>query len=116
MEVPRIRTRTTDSKQHEEEMKVVRDFIENCLMERISKSEMLGGWQHWQLVYQLEVFGQEGSEVWSVDFEQYPPRVQKGDIGKINLYEGICLFRTLCPDQRNDILGFCDAVRKLPHL
>jgi L-ascorbate metabolism protein UlaG (beta-lactamase superfamily) len=89
MEVPPIRTRTTDPKQHKREMNVIRDFIENRLMGRILKSNMLGGWLHWQVVYQLEVFGQEDSEVWSIDFAQDKLRVQKGDLGKINIYEGI---------------------------
>ncbi len=89
MEVPPIRTRTTDPKQHKREMKVVRDFIENHLMGRILKSDMLGGWLHWQVVYQLEVFGQGDSEVWGIDFAQDKLRLQKGDLGKINIYEGI---------------------------
>ena len=89
MEIPRIRTQTTDKKQHEQEMKTVRNFIENQLVDRISKSEMLQGWQHWQMVYQLEVFGQEGSEIWHIDFAQPEFRIQKGDLGKTNLYEGI---------------------------
>jgi hypothetical protein len=89
MEVPPIRTRTTDPKQHEKEMKVIRDFIENHLMERILRSDMLKFWLHFQVVTQLEVFGQEGSEVWGIDFAQDKLRVQKGDLGKINIYEGI---------------------------
>jgi L-ascorbate metabolism protein UlaG (beta-lactamase superfamily) len=89
MEVPPIRTRTTDPKQHKREMKVVRDFIENHLMGRILKSDMLGAWLHWQVVYQLEVFGQGDSEVWGIDFAQDKLRLQKGDLGKINIYEGI---------------------------
>ena len=76
--------------QYEEEMKVVEDFVGNCLMDRILNSELLGGWQHWQIVYQLEVFGQKGSQVWTVDFGQPgKPRLHKGDLGKISLYEGI---------------------------
>ena len=89
MEVPPIRTQTTDPKQHEKEMKVIRDFVENRLMERILRSDMLKFWLHFQVVTQLEVFGQEGSEVWSIDFAQDKLRVQKGDLGKINIYEGI---------------------------
>ena len=89
MEVPPIRTQTTDPKQHEKEMKVIRDFIENHLMERILRSDMLKFWLHFQVVTQLEVFGQEGSEVWGIDFAQDKLQVQKGDLGKINIYEGI---------------------------
>ena len=89
-EVPKIKTQTTDPEQCQREMKVVNDFIENCLIERILKSELLGGWQHWQIVYQLEVFGGNDPQAWSIDFGQPGnPTIQKGDIGKINLYEGI---------------------------
>ncbi len=88
--VPPIKTQTVDPEQYEKEMRVVEDFIENCFLERILKSELLGGWQHWQIVYQLEVFGQEGSQIFTVDFAQPgQPQLEKGDIGKINLYEGI---------------------------
>lgn len=89
LEVSPIQTRTTDPAQHENEMKVIRDFIENHFMERILKSEILEGWKHWKVVYQLEVFGQGESEVWSIDFGQSELRIQKGDLGKINLYEGV---------------------------
>lgn len=89
MEVPPIRTRTTDKQQHEDEMTVIRNFIEKELMEEIFKSDMLAGWKHWQIVYQLEVFGQEGSEIWSIDFGAPEVHIQKEDLGKINLYEGI---------------------------
>jgi hypothetical protein len=89
LEVSPIRTQTVDAKQHEHEMKTVRDYIDNCLMDRLSASEMLNAWKHWQVVYQLEVFGQEDSEVWSIDFAQDELRIQKGDLGKINIYEGI---------------------------
>jgi L-ascorbate metabolism protein UlaG (beta-lactamase superfamily) len=89
MEIPPIRTRTTDPKLYGQEKEAVEDFIENCLMDRILKSDMLEGWRHWQVVYQLEVFGQEGSDVWSIDFGQDQPSLVKEDLGKINLYEGI---------------------------
>ncbi len=89
MEVPPIRTRTTDHNQHKNEMTVVKDFIQNQFMDMMLKSDMMPGWRHWKVVYQLEVFGQDGSEVWSVDFGVEEPEIQKGDIGKINLYEGI---------------------------
>jgi len=90
LEVPAIKTQTTDPTEYEREMKVVEDFLENCLMERILNSELLGGWQHWQIVYQLEIFGQEGSQPWTIDFAQPDkPQLHKSDIGKINLYEGI---------------------------
>jgi hypothetical protein len=89
-EVPAIRTQTSDPEEYQRELKVVDDFIENCFLERILNSELLEGWQHWQIVYQLEVFGQERPQAWTIDFGQ-PKKIQlhKGEIGKINLYEGI---------------------------
>lgn len=89
LEVSPIRTQTTDAVQHEQEMKVIRDFVENQYVDRILKSEILQGWKHWRMVYQLEVFGQGESEIWSIDFGESELRIQKGDLGKINLYEGI---------------------------
>lgn len=89
MEVPPIRTRTRDLTLHEKEMQVIRNFLDNELMNRLKKSDLLEGWQHWQVAYQLEVFGLDGSEVWSIDFGQPDPKIEKCDLGKINLYEGI---------------------------
>ena len=88
--VPVITTQTTDPKEYKREMQVVDDFIGNCLIERVLKSELLEGWKHWQIVYQLEVFGQDKPQAWTVDFSQSgEPKLHKGDIGKINIYEGI---------------------------
>ena len=89
LEVSPIRTQTTDPAQHKQEMNVIREFIENQFIDKILESEILQGWKHWKMVYQLEVFGQRESEVWSIDFGQAELRIQKGDLGKINLYEGI---------------------------
>ncbi|MGV7220737.1 MAG: MBL fold metallo-hydrolase [Nitrospinales bacterium] len=89
MEVPRMQTRTSGSEEYKLEMDAVRGFIENDLINRIEKSEMLEAWQYWQVVYQLEIFGQTGSEVWHIDFGQKDLKIQKGEPGKTNLYEGI---------------------------
>ena len=89
-EVPAIKTQTTDPELYKKEMEVVEGFIEDCLIERILNSDLLSGWQHWQIFYQLEVFGQEGSQVWGIDFGQSSqPKLHKGMLGKISLYEGI---------------------------
>ena len=71
------------------EIKAVRSFIENEFIGLLAKSEMLESWKHWQVIYQLEVFGQEGSEIWHIDFGQNDLQIQKGEPGKTNLYEGI---------------------------
>ncbi len=89
LEISPIRTRTTDPAQHEQEMNVIREFIENQFIGKLLKSEILQGWKHWKMVYQLEVFGQGESIVWSIDFGQDQFQLHMGSLGKINLYEGI---------------------------
>ena len=129
--VPVITTQTTDPTEHKREMQVVDDFIGNCLIERVLKSELLEGWKHWQIVYQLEVFGQDKPQAWTVDFSQSgEPQLHKGDIGKINIYEGIssselCAlvegktswdYVTLCGNYRtfNNIYRITDGRFELP--
>ena len=129
--VPVITTQTTDLTEHKREMQVVDDFIGNCLLERVLKSELLEGWKHWQIVYQLEVFGQDKPQAWTVDFSQSgEPKLHKGDIGKINIYEGIssselCAlvegktswdYVTLCGNYRtfNNIYRITDGRFELP--
>ena len=129
--VPVITTQTTDPTEHKREMQVVDDFIGNCLIERVLKSELLEGWKHWQIVYQMEVFGQDEPQAWTVDFSQSgEPKLHKGDIGKINIYEGIssselCAlvegktswdYVTLCGNYRtfNNIYRITDGRFELP--
>ena len=129
--VPVITTQTTDPTEYKREMQVVDDFIGNCLLERVLKSELLEGWKHWQIVYQLEVFGQDDPQAWTVDFSQSgEPKLHKGDIGKINIYEGIssselCAlvegktswdYVTLCGNYRtfNNIYRITDGRFELP--
>ena len=129
--VPIITTQTTEPTEYKREMQVVDDFIGNCLLERVLKSELLEGWKHWQIVYQLEVFGQDKPQAWTVDFSQSgEPKLHKGDIGKINIYEGIssselCAlvegktswdYVTLCGNYRtfNNIYRITDGRFELP--
>jgi len=114
LEVTPIKTRTTDPKQYAEEMETVRDFIENHLLDRLLKSEILAGWRHWQMVYQLEVFGQDGAQVWSIDFGAPELTVQKGGLSKINLYEGIAsseLFQLIKKTTSWDYVALCSNYR-----
>lgn len=90
MEVPPIKSRTSDLAQHEKDMQTIRDYIENQLIEKFNSCEKLDGWRHWQTLYQLEVFGQNGdSEIWSVDFRDEDIKIHKGGLPKLTLYEGI---------------------------
>ncbi len=119
MEVPPVRTQTTDPKQHQDEMEFIRDFIENQLASRVSASEILNAWKHWQIVYQLEVFGQEGSEIWSIDFRLDEVRVQKGDLGKINIYEAIAsseLFALINGTTSWDYVTLCGNYRTFSNI
>ncbi len=87
-EVPKICTLTENKDQQLEESKVVTQFIEEELGERLSKLEMMNAWTHWSLGYRLEVFGEDQSDIWSIDFSN-SATVKKGYFGRVNLYEGI---------------------------
>ena len=88
-EVPPIRTLTQDKTQHEKEWQAVVDFIENRFVGLLVEKKAVQSWVEWKVVYQLEVFGQDGSEIWCLDFSGEDADIIKGRIGKINLYEGI---------------------------
>ena len=88
-EVPPIRTQTQNKTQHEKEWQAVVNFIENRLVGLLVEKKAVQSWVGWKVVYQLEVFGQDGSEIWCLDFAGENADIIKGRIGKINLYEGI---------------------------
>jgi UDP-MurNAc hydroxylase len=89
LEVQPLKTLTTDSTQQEKEKQVVTEFIENQLVNLLVENENVQTWVEWKTVYQLEVFGQDGSDIWSIDFGGEDAAIQKKSLGKINLYEGI---------------------------
>ncbi|MBI5428443.1 MAG: MBL fold metallo-hydrolase [Nitrospinae bacterium] len=106
-EVYPIRTRTVERNRQEEERTAVTRFIEEELLPRLKRTKMFEVWTHWRVVYQLEVFGQDGSDIWSVDFGN-EARLEKGRIGKINLYEGIAcseLYRLIKNETNWDFVG-----------
>ncbi len=88
-EVPPIRTRTEDKAEHEKQWQEVVGFIENEFVGLLIKKKAVQSWVDWKVAYQLEVFGQDGSEIWCLDFAGEDADIIKGRIGKINLYEGI---------------------------
>ena len=88
-EVTPIRTRTADKAERENEKSAVVDFIENKFLNRIQECEYFDIWIKWKIVYQLEVFGKDESDVWSIDFDYEEPKITRGSLGKINIYEGI---------------------------
>lgn len=89
MEVQPLKTLTTDAAQREKEKQVVTDFIENQMVDLLAQNKNVQTWVEWKTAYQLEVFGQNGSDIWSVDFGGEDAAIQRGSVGKINLYEGI---------------------------
>lgn len=106
-EVPPIRSLAPDPATHERQMQVVNDFLRSEMLDRLRQHKMLEIWTHWKVVYQLEIFGLEGSEVWTLDFAQ-GLKFNKGRTGKINLYEGISsseLYRLIQNETNWDFVG-----------
>ncbi|MGV7222593.1 MAG: MBL fold metallo-hydrolase [Nitrospinales bacterium] len=113
-EVPPLRSLTKDTAQHDKEMAAVTEFIEKGLMDALPPGKVEDAWKKWKVAYQLEVFTQSGSEIWSIDFASADPEIVKGRIGKINLYEGIAcseLFRLLDGDTNWDFVGIAAQYR-----
>ena len=107
-EVPPIRTQTRDKVEHEKQWNEVVEFIEKQFVEKVVEKKAVQTWVEWQVVYQLEVFGQDGSEIWCLDFAGEDASIIKGRIGKINLYEGIAcseLYRLIHHDTSWDYVG-----------
>lgn len=113
-EVAKIRTLTTDTAQHEKEMSAISQFIEEQFLDALPQAQIDAAWKKWKVSYQLEVFGQSGSDIWSIDFGSNEPKVVKGRIGKINLYEGIScseLFRLMEGETNWDFVGIAAQYR-----
>lgn len=90
MEVSSIHSLTSDLDQHEKEMNTIEEYIKNKFISKINSCGMLDGWRYWQTLYQLEVFGPNGSsDIWSIDFRDQDLQIIKDSLKKINLYEGI---------------------------
>ena len=88
-EVPRIRTLTEDPEQRTKEKAAVTSFIEEGkFIEKVTQSDVMEALQHWGIGYRLELFDEDHSDIWSIDFSKTPV-FQKGYFGKVNLYEGI---------------------------
>jgi L-ascorbate metabolism protein UlaG (beta-lactamase superfamily) len=88
-EVPRIQTRTKDKAQQQEEIRVVQDFIENKMVDLLVENQNVQDWVEWKVAYQLEVFGENGSDIWTIDFAGEDAVIRKERLNRINLYEGI---------------------------
>ena len=108
LEVPAIRTLTKDKVEHEKQWIEVVNFIEKEFVNKVIQQKAVQQWVEWQVVYQIEVFGQEGSQIWCMDFTGEDASIIKGRVGKINLYEGIAcseLYRLIHNDTSWDYVG-----------
>ena len=108
LEVPPLRTQTNDKVEHEKQLNAVVNFIENQFVGEILKKKAVRSWVEWQVVYQLEVFGQNDSQIWCLDFAGEDASIIRGRVGKINLYEGIgCseFYRLINKDTSWDYVG-----------
>jgi L-ascorbate metabolism protein UlaG (beta-lactamase superfamily) len=106
-EVPRIRTMTEDAAKQAEERQTVQEFLQKEFPERLKKLEVMNAWTHWKIGYRLEIFGNDESEVWSIDFSK-SSAIQNGYMGRVNLYEGIAcseLFRLIRGETNWDFVG-----------
>ncbi|MGP0564783.1 MULTISPECIES: MBL fold metallo-hydrolase [unclassified Nitrospina] len=107
MEVPRIRTMTTDPARQAEEKQCVENFLQKEFLERLQQLEVASAWGHWKVGYRLELFGEDDSDVWSIDFSK-PPAITRGYLGRVNVYEGISyseLYRLIKGETNWDFVG-----------
>ncbi len=97
MEVPPIKSLNGDPVQHEKEIQIIKGFLENQLIDKLNSCEKVDGWRHWQTLYQLEVFGPNGtSNIWNIDFRNEDLKIQKDCLPKTTLYEGISASDLVC--------------------
>ncbi len=118
-EVTPIRTLTKDKKQDEAEMETVAKFIDETLLDILLQGQLIKIWRKWKVAYQLEVFGPDGSDIWSIDFGSEDLEIVKGRIGKINLYEGIgCseFYRLIHKEANWDFVGISAQYRSFHNI
>ena len=113
-EVPPIRTLTREEGDRAREREAVTEFLRNEFLPALSECDLLRVWREWQICYQLEVFEDGNSFIWSLDFEQEPLEWVEGRIPKMNLYEGIAcseLFRLIEGSTNWDFVGISAQYR-----
>ncbi|MDP6336534.1 MAG: MBL fold metallo-hydrolase [Nitrospinaceae bacterium] len=97
MEVPPIKSLNGDPVQHEKEIQIIKGFLENQFIDKLNSCEKVDGWRHWQTLYQLEVFGPNGtSNIWNIDFRNEDLKIQEDCLPKTTLYEGISASDLVC--------------------
>ena len=119
LEVPPIRTLVKDKAEHEKQWIEVVNFIEKEFVNKVIQQKAVQQWVEWQVVYQIEIFGQEESQIWCMDFTGEDASIIKGRVGKINLYEGIAcseLYRLINNDTSWDYVGINGQYRTFKDL
>ncbi len=119
LEVPPIRTLVKDKAEQEKQWVEVVNFIEKEFVNKVIQQKAVQQWVEWQVVYQIEVFGQEESQIWCMDFTGEDASIIKGRVGKINLYEGIAcseLYRLINNDTSWDYVGINGQYRTFKDL
>ena len=97
MEVPPIKSLNGDPVQHEKEIQIIKGFLKNQFIDKLNSCEKVDGWRHWQTLYQLEVFGPNGtSNIWNIDFRNEDLKIQEDCLPKTTLYEGISASDLVC--------------------
>ncbi len=113
-EVPRIKTLTLEPEKQEEEWTTIRNFVEDEFIEALKECKLYSIYAEWQVVYQLEVFGEKESVIWSLDFRKEHPEWVEDRVARINLYEGIACseFMGLLNEETNwDFVGISAQYR-----
>ena len=108
-----------DKVEHEKQWVEVVNFIEKEFVNKVVQRKAVQQWVEWQVVYQIEVFGQEDSQIWCMDFTGEDASIIKGRVGKINLYEGIAcseLYRLINNDTSWDYVGINGQYRTFKDL
>ena len=119
LEIPPIRTLVKDKVEHEKQWIEVVNFIEKEFVNKVIQQKAVQQWVEWQVVYQIEIFGQEESQIWCMDFTGEDASIIKGRVGKINLYEGIAcseLYRLMNNDTSWDYVGINGQYRTFKDL
>jgi hypothetical protein len=81
--------------------------------------ETIQTWVEWKVVYKLEVFGDQGSDIWTIDFGGEDALVENKCPDKFNLYEGISYseFYRLIKKQTNwDFVGVAAQYRTFKNI
>jgi hypothetical protein len=107
MEIFPVKSLARDAAEHAAQRAAAAKFVEEEMPARLRASRMMEVWTHWNMSYQLEVFGLTDSDIWTFEFAG-DLKVARGRGGKVNLYEGIAcseLYRLTRNETNWDFVG-----------